>query len=69
MNTFIIITSGKNRRLKLSGLTIFLASLFVLAGCAENYGRLQRNEEVDKIFKTYRVLPDHKYYYTVLYEA
>jgi len=54
----------KKDRLKISVLTIFFASLFALAGCAENYGRLQRNEEVDKIFKTYRTLPDHNYYYT-----
>ena len=63
MNVFIIITSGKNRRIKIAVLTIFFASLFVIAGCAENYGRLQRSEEVDNIFKTYRVLPDHSYYY------
>ena len=63
MYALIIITSGKTRRLKISVLTIFFASLFVLVGCAENYGRLQRSEEIDKIFKTYRVLPDHNYYY------
>jgi hypothetical protein len=64
MNTSILI-KGKNRlRIKISAPIIFLASLIILVGCAENYGRLQRNEEVDIIFKTYRVLPDHKYYYT-----
>ncbi len=63
MNASIII-NGKNRlRIKISVPIIFLASLIVLAGCAENYGRLQRSEEIDKIFKSYRVLPDHNYYY------
>ena len=44
-------------------ISLFFAILFVLAGCTENYGRLQRSEGIDKIFKTYRVLPDHNYYY------
>ena len=63
MNASITISNGQNRRLKISVLTIFFANLIVLAGCAEYYGRLQRSEEVDKIFITYRVLPDHNYYY------
>ena len=41
-----------------------LISFAALCGCSENYGRLQRSREVDQIFKTYRVLPDHQYYYT-----
>ncbi len=51
MNASITISSGQNSRLKISVLTIFFASLIVLAGCAENYGRLQRSAEIDKIFK------------------
>ncbi len=60
----IIITGWEKYRLYRSVLILFFISLIVLAGCAQNYGRLQRNEEVDKIFKTYQVLPDHKYYYS-----
>ena len=41
-----------------------LISASALFGCAENYGKLQRSPQVDQIFKTYRVLPDHQYYYT-----
>jgi hypothetical protein len=63
MNAYAVITSGKKRGLKITVLTMFFANIFLLTGCAENYGRLQRSEEIDKIFKTYRVLPDHKYYY------
>ena len=43
---------------------LFITVTIVFGGCAENYGRLQRSAEVDKIFKTYRVLPDHRYYFT-----
>lgn len=44
--------------------TVCLILFAVCVGCSESYGRLQRNREVDQIFKTYQVLPDHKYYYT-----
>ena len=47
----------------LTVLTIFLAVGFGCAGSG-NYGRLQRDEDVDKAFKTYQFPPDHKYYYT-----
>jgi len=64
MNAYAVITSVKKRGLKITVLTMFFANIFVLAGCAGNYGYLQRSEEVYNVFKTYRVLPDHKYYYT-----
>ncbi len=41
-----------------------LLGFVALCSCSENYGRLQRSQEVDQIFKTYRVLPDHQYYFT-----
>ena len=43
-----------------------IVALVLIGGCAGsgNYGRLQRSREVDQIFRDYRVLPDHKYYYT-----
>jgi hypothetical protein len=64
MNTALISTAKKKIIIKILLLTILFLSLILLAGCAENYGHLQRSKEVDKIFKTYRVLPDHKYFYT-----
>jgi hypothetical protein len=42
---------------------LFIAITIASGGCAQNYGRLQRSAEVDKIFITYEVLPDHTYYY------
>jgi hypothetical protein len=44
--------------------TIILIALIVHLGCAENYGRLQRSQEVNDIFKSYQVLSDHRYYYS-----
>lgn len=52
------------REMRIAMVILFFAAVTVLAACSENYGRLQRSEEVDRIFKTYRVLPGHKYYYT-----
>ena len=48
---------------------IFFTALCLLGasalfGCTETYGRLQRSQEADQAFKSYRVLPDHQYYYT-----
>jgi hypothetical protein len=64
MNTALIITAKKKIIIKILLLTIMYLSFIFLAGCAGSYGHLQRNEEVDKIFKTYRILPGHKYFYT-----
>ena len=51
MNSSIIITGKNSLRIQIPVPVIFLVSLMVLAGGAENYGRLQRSEEIDKIFK------------------
>lgn len=64
MNAVRIIISRGYFRSYRSVLPLFFVSLVVLGGCAQNHGRLQRSEKIDKIFKTYHVLPDHKYYYT-----
>lgn len=37
--------------------------LCLTAGCLENYGRLDRSLEIDKLFEASRVLPDYRYYY------
>ncbi len=34
------------------------------AGCAVNWGSIRYSPEATRIFKTYQVLPDHRYYYT-----
>ena len=44
-----------------AGLLLFTAAVF---GCAENYGRLQRSQEVNELFKSYKALPDYQYYYS-----
>jgi hypothetical protein len=43
------------------GLVLFVF-IFALSACAGNYGRVQKSSKVDQIFKTYRVLNDHRYY-------
>ena len=44
--------------------TAFLLMFCAVAGCSGSYGRLQRDRDADQIFKTYRVLPNHRYFYT-----
>lgn len=33
-------------------------------GISLKYGKLERSKEITKIFETYQILPDHKYYYS-----
>jgi len=44
-----------------SGLVLFVL-IFALSACAENYGRIQENGQVNQIFTTYQVLDDYIYY-------
>lgn len=60
-----------SRNIKLASLlqtpvlcTVCLFIFLVTTGCSGNYGRLQRDRDADQIFKTYQVLPEHRYYYT-----
>jgi hypothetical protein len=64
MIEFLIVAYRKKLSLTSPVVILFITVTIVFGGCAENYGRLQRSAEVDKIFKSYQVLPDHKYYYT-----
>lgn len=58
---------GKNRLLVLLGVSI---AFFLLVGCAGgNYGRLERDRNLDNMFLNYEVLPDHRYYTTGGYDA
>jgi hypothetical protein len=44
-------------------LSIFIFMILTLpAAMAFNYGKLQRDRETTRIFKTHKVVPDHKYY-------
>ena len=50
-------------------LAVFL-SLFLIIGCAGgNFGKLNRNRDLDNMFLNYEVLPDHRYYITGGYAA
>jgi hypothetical protein len=61
------VSREKNRLLTLLGA---LLAFFLLAGCAGgNYGRLDRDKDLDKMFLNYEVLPDHRYYTSGGYDA
>ena len=38
--------------------------LIIVIGCAENYGRLVRDGEANKIFNSYQILQGHRYYFS-----
>jgi len=45
-------------------------TLVLLAGCAGgNYGKLDRDRDLDNMYLNYEVLPDHRYYVTGGYAA
>ena len=62
--TFFCTKQDNYRQLTL--LAILIVLLVIIGGCAGsgNYGRLQRSHEAHKIFNSYQVLPDYKYYYS-----
>ena len=58
---------GKSRLLVL---LVALLALFLLVGCAGgNYGRVERDRNLDNMFLNYEVLPDHRYYTSGGYDA
>ena len=66
----IVKTHGAFNRLNrfLTLVAAFFA-LFLLAGCAGgNYGKLDRDRDLDNMFLNYEVLPDHRYYITGGYD-
>jgi hypothetical protein len=63
MIKFLIVAYRKNLSRTIPVVFLLITITIVFGGCAENYGRLQRSEEVDELFKGYQVLPDHNYYY------
>ena len=52
-------------------LVITISTLFLLVGCATggNFGKTERNRDLDNMFLNYQVLPDHRYYTTGGYDA
>lgn len=45
------------------------AFLFLLGGCAAgNYGKLDRDRDLDNMFLNYEILPDHSYFITGGYD-
>ncbi len=56
---------------RLSTLLAAILTLFLLIGCATggNYGKLDRNRDLDNMFLNYEVLPDHRYYTSGGYDA
>jgi len=57
------ITEKNCARLRLA-ITPIVVALLITLGCAGNYGRLVQNQEINKIFNTYRVLSDYRYYFS-----
>lgn len=51
-------------KIKPGGASILILLLILIIGCAGNYGRLVRDAETNKIFKSYQILPGHRYYYS-----
>lgn len=50
-------------------LAVFIA-LFLLVGCAGgNYGKIARDRDLDNMFLSYEVLPDHRYYTSGGYDS
>lgn len=60
-----------DNRNRLCTLLTVIISLFVLAGCATggNFGKTERNRDLDNMFLNYEVLPDHRYYTTGGFDA
>ena len=56
---------------RLSTLLAAILTLFLLIGCAAggNYGKLNRDRDLDNMFLNYEVLPDHRYYTSGGYDA
>jgi len=60
-----------DNRNRLCTLLTVIISLFVLVGCATggNFGKTERNRDLDNMFLNYEVLPDHRYYTTGGFDA
>lgn len=61
-NRMVNVCDDRRRVNYMRGLAII--PLLVIIGCAEDYGRLVKNREINEIFKSYQVLTDYIYYYS-----
>ena len=43
---------------------LFLSAQGIFAGCAGHWGRISSSRTVTETFQAYRILPDHRYYYS-----
>jgi hypothetical protein len=59
-----VITAKQIKGRLITAIILIFMVLIVLGGCSmSNYGKLKSNREVAEAFKTYQILPNHKYYY------
>jgi hypothetical protein len=60
------IHKNSNRWGNVLAVLALIITLFLVTGCATggNYGKLERNRDLDNMFLKYEVLPDHRYYTT-----
>jgi len=59
-----MVISISNKRRFFTAIILFAMILIAISGCAmSNYGKLKSTPEVTQSFKTYQILPNHKYYY------
>ena len=56
---------------RLTTLMAAILAFFLLAGCVTggNYGKFDRDRDLDNMFLNYEVLPDHRYYTSGGYDA
>jgi hypothetical protein len=56
---------------RVSTLSAAILAFFLLAGCVTggNYGKFDRDRDLDNMFLNYEVLPDHRYYTSGGYDA
>lgn len=55
---------NKKRIWTIATWTLLLIVPATLAGCSTSHGSLRPSLEVSQIFETYKILPDHRYYYS-----
>jgi hypothetical protein len=59
-----MMTSKRNINRLMTAIILIFMVLIALGGCStQNYGKLKSNREVAENFRTYQILPNHKYYY------
>ena len=62
MKTILKLYGKSNWKIAVYSLLFIMTTSVV--GHASSYGRIQSSGEITRMFETYQVLPDHKYYYS-----